>query len=51
MGLVGGGLICLSLGILFLLLTVFLAGKLIPAVCQGVVYIFKKIFKKKEEAA
>ncbi len=51
MGLVGGGLICLSLGILFLLLTVFLAGKLIPAVCQGVVYIFKKIFKKNEEAA
>lgn len=47
MGLVGGGLICLSLGIMFLLLTVFLAGKLIPAVCQGIAYIFKKIFGKK----
>lgn len=51
MGLVGGGLICLALGILFLMLTVFLVAKLIPAVCQGIAYIFKKIFGKKEAVA
>lgn len=51
MGLVGGGLICLALGILFLMLTVFLVGKLIPAVCQGIAYIFKKLFGKKEAVA
>lgn len=51
LGLLGGGLICLSLGILFVLLTVLLAGKLIPAICQGIAYIFKKLFGKKEAAA
>lgn len=50
MGLFGGGLICLAIGILFLLLTVFLAGKLLPATCQGIAYIFKKLFGKKEVA-
>lgn len=51
MGLVGGGLVCLALGILFLMLTVFLVGKLIPAVCQGIAYIFRKLFGKKEAVA
>ena len=51
MGLVGGGLICLSLGILFALITVFIVGKLIPAICQGIAYIWKKLFGKKEAAA
>lgn len=51
MGMVGGGLICLALGILFLMLTVFLAGKLVPAVCQGIAYIFKKLFGKEEAVA
>ncbi|MCM1126449.1 MAG: DUF1700 domain-containing protein [Lachnospiraceae bacterium] len=51
LGLLGGGLICLSLGILFVLLTVLVAGKLIPAICQGIAYIFKKLFGKKEAAA
>ena len=51
MGLVGGGLICLSLGILFALITVFIVGKLIPAICQGIAYIWKKLFSKKEAAA
>lgn len=51
MGLVGGGLICLSLGILFMLITVFIVGKLIPAVCQGIAYIWKKLFGKKEAVA
>lgn len=50
MGLVGGGLICLSLGILFMLITVFIVGKLIPAICQGIAYICKKLFEKKEAA-
>lgn len=50
-GLLGGGLICFSLGILFMLLTVFLVGKLIPAICQGIAYVFKKLFGKKEAAA
>jgi len=49
-GLFGGGLICLAIGILFLLLTVFFAGKLLPATCQGIAYIFKKLFGKKEVA-
>lgn len=51
MGLLGGGLICLALGILFMLLTVFLVGRLLPAICQGIAYIFKRIFGKKEAAA
>ena len=49
-GLVGGGLICLSLGILFMLITVFIVGKLIPAICQGIAYICKKLFGKREAA-
>lgn len=46
-GLIGGGCICAALGILFMLLLVFLAGKCIPGICQGIGYIFKKIFGKK----
>lgn len=46
-GLVGGGCICAAIGILFMILLVFLVGKCIPATCQGVGYIFKKIFGKK----
>ncbi len=49
-GLWGGGLICLAFGILFLLLTVFFAGKVLPGTCQGIGYIFKKLFGKKEVA-
>ena len=50
-GLVGGGLICLAIGILFLMLTVFLVAKVIPAVCQGIAHLCKKIFGKKEAKA
>lgn len=50
LGLWAGGLICLSIGILFLMLTVFFAGKVFPATCQGIAYIFKKLFGKKEAA-
>lgn len=46
-GLIGGGCICAAIGILFMLLLVFLTGKCIPGICQGVGYIFKKIFGKK----
>ena len=46
-GLIGGGLICAAIGILFMLLTVFLAGKCVPGICQGIAYIWKKLFGKK----
>lgn len=46
-GLLGGGCICAALGILFMLLVVFLAGKGIPGICQGIAYIFQKFFGKK----
>lgn len=47
MALIGSGCLCAGLGILFMLLTVFLVGKCIPAIFQGIGYIFKKIFGKK----
>ncbi|MDE7286200.1 MAG: DUF1700 domain-containing protein [Lachnospiraceae bacterium] len=51
MGLLGGGCILVALGIVFMLLTGFLAGKCVPGICQGIAYIFKKIFGKKEVSA
>lgn len=50
-GLLGGGLICGALGILFLLGTVLLAGKGIPAVCRGIAYLYHCIFDRKKGAA
>ena len=49
-GMIGAGFICAALGVLFMILTVLLVGKLIPAICQGIGYIFRKIFGKKEAA-
>ncbi len=46
-GLLGGGCICGALGILFMLLTVFLVGKCIPAICRGIAYLCRKLFGKK----
>ncbi|MDE7331350.1 MAG: DUF1700 domain-containing protein [Lachnospiraceae bacterium] len=46
-GLLGGGFLCGALGILFMLLTGFLAGKCIPGIFQGISYICKKIFGNK----
>lgn len=46
-GLLGGGFLCGALGILFMLLTGFLAGKCIPGIFQGISYICKKLFGKK----
>lgn len=47
-GLVGGGLICIAVGILCMLVIVFTAGWCIPGICKGISYIFKNIFGKKE---
>lgn len=49
-GLIGGGFVCAALGILFILLTAFIAGQCIPGICRGIAYIFKSIFGKKEGA-
>ena len=46
-GLLGGGFICGSLGILFMLLTVLLVTKVLPAICQGIASIYNSIFRKK----
>lgn len=46
-GLLGGGFLCGALGILFMLLTGFLAGKCIPGIFQGISYICKKLFGNK----
>lgn len=46
-GLIGGGFLCGALGILFMLLTGFLAGKCIPGIFQGISYICKKLFGNK----
>lgn len=48
--LIGAGLICGALGILFMMLTVFLVGTCLPAIWKGIVYIFQKLFGKKEVA-
>ena len=40
--LVGGGLLCGALGIVFLMLTVAMAGIVTPAVFKGIKYIFKR---------
>lgn len=47
-GLIGAALICASVGILFMLLLYLLVGKCIPGICQGIAYIWKKLFGKKE---
>lgn len=41
-GLVGGGLVCGSIGILFLMLTVAMSGVATPAVCKGIASLFQK---------
>ena len=46
-GLFGAALICAGIGLLFLLFTVFLIVKGIPALCQGISYLWEKCFSKK----
>ena len=41
-GLIGGGLVCGSIGILFLMLTVGMSGVVMPAVCKGIAGLFRK---------
>lgn len=49
-GMIGGGCICAAVGILFMLLTVFIVGKCIPGICQGIAYIYRSLFGKKKGA-
>lgn len=46
---IGAGMICGALGILFLMLTVAMAGIATPAICRGIVSLCRKLFNKKEE--
>lgn len=48
-GVIGGGLICGAIGILFLMLTVAMAGIATPAICSGIAKLCKKFFGKKED--
>lgn len=45
--LIGGGLICGALGILFMMLTVAMAGVATPAIIEGIVALCRKLFGKK----
>lgn len=47
----GGGMICGGLGILFLMLTIAMAGIATPAICRGIVGLCRKIFGKQDTAA
>ena len=46
-GLVGAACICGALGILFLLITVLIVGKGLPALYKGIMYLWNKIVHKK----
>lgn len=48
--LIGGGLICGCVGILFLMLTVAMAGIITPAVFRGITFIFRGFRKKQARA-
>lgn len=50
LGLLAGGLICGAIGILFMILTVLLFGKGIPAAWQGIQYLWNRIFDKQKGA-
>lgn len=47
MGLIGGGMLCGGLGILFLMLAVAMAGIATPAMCNGIVGLIRKGKSKK----
>lgn len=47
----GVGLICFAVGILFMMITVFLCGCAIPAMCRGIAWICGKIFKSKRKVS
>lgn len=50
LGMVGGGLVCGGLGILFLMLTVAMAGVATPAIFRGIKWIWNSIFGKRRSA-
>lgn len=47
-GLIGGGLVCGAIGVLFMMLTVAMAGIATPAIVDGIVALCRKLFGKKE---
>lgn len=47
-GLIGGSMLCGGLGILFLMLTVAMAGIATPAIFSSIAGLIKKLFQKKE---
>lgn len=51
MAMVGGGLICGCIGILFLMLTVAMAGIVTPAACRGIASLFRLFRKKRARTA
>lgn len=48
--LLGGALICAGIGILAIMLTVAMAGIATPAMCRGIVWVWHRIFDKKQTA-
>ena len=51
LALFGGGLVCGGVGILFLMLTVAMAGIATPAICKGIAGLFKKKSSKSPQAS
>lgn len=49
--LIGGGMICGSIGILFLMLTVFMGGVITPAIFRGIAFLCRKIRRSGRKAA
>ena len=47
MAVIGAGLICGCVGILFLMLTVLMAGGVTPVICRGVASVFRMLFGRK----
>ncbi|MED9904055.1 MAG: DUF1700 domain-containing protein [Lachnospiraceae bacterium] len=46
MVLIGAGCLCLAFGILFMMLTIWLCGWAVPALCRGIVWLCRKPFEK-----
>ncbi len=48
MAMIGSGLVCGGIGLLFLMLTVAMAGIVTPAIFRGLGHLFRCLFKKSE---
>ncbi len=44
----GSGLICVGIGILFMMLTVWMCAYALPGCCRGIAWLWRKIFRKKQ---